>query len=264
MRVTVTVTSTDDSATRTYTLSLHRKLNGPASNSAGRTAAGCVQTDDHLWRRTRRPRGDALQFCARIVCARTLCLSRRTRWQVRILRHPGQQYLPLLEDRQCPFIHATQPAKLAAGQRHSRMGRRGNKSPISHTVPPAGCRRTVPSIVGVRTPCRNRSGTSRIRQWPWAPPLPCVVDPDSAIVCWTDVRRGHPDTGRRVQGCRRRWIHAHVWHQDRRFPAVLDIWNTVAKGAERSLPGSSGTTAVIAMSRRMRHTEGLLRRPRER
>ena len=63
MRVTVTVTSTDDSATRTYTLSLHRKLEW-AGFELGWTHGlrAAFRRTDHLWRRTRRPRSDALQF----------------------------------------------------------------------------------------------------------------------------------------------------------------------------------------------------------
>ena len=69
---------------------------------------------DHLFRRRRPRRGDALQFCVRAVCARPLCLSRRTRCQETFLRHPGQQYLPLLDGRQSRFPYAARPTKIGA------------------------------------------------------------------------------------------------------------------------------------------------------
>ena len=208
---------------------------------------------DHLWRRTRRPRGDALQFCARIVCARTLCLSRRARWQVRILRHPGQQYLPLLDDRQCPFIHASQPAKLAAEQRHSRMGRRETNRLFlirSHLLAVVG---RYGRLWASGHRARNRSGTSRIRQWPWAPPLPAWSTPTARL-----------SVGQMSAGSSR-----HRQESSKMSPEV-DTRSCVASGqtipccvghtehgweGHRAVPtGSSGTTAVIAMSRRMRHT----------
>ena len=254
MRVTVTVTSIDDSATRTYTLSLHRKLewadfelgwtHGCGLRSDGRIICGGERDDLGVMHSNSAHVSSApghyvyrdvhvgkYESCGTLVNNTFHC------WRTD----------------QCPFIHATQPAKLAAGQRHSRMGRRETSRLFlirSHLLAVVGrYRRLWASGHRAGTgPGPVASGSGRGLHL-------CLRGRPRQRDCLLDrCRRGHPDTGRRVQGCRRRWIHAHVWHQDRRFPAVLDIWNTVAKGARAVPTGSSGTTAVIAMSRRMRHT----------
>ena len=115
MRVTVTVTSADDSASRTYTLSLHRKLEW-ADFELGWDARlwAAFRRTDHLWQENATDlgvmhSGSALcAVCARNAMSIATCTSAST--------HPAASWSTIRTivgrtRERCRFIHATQPAK---------------------------------------------------------------------------------------------------------------------------------------------------------
>ena len=123
MRVTVTVTSTDGSAIAyVHAVAAPQAGMGRLRTRLDARLRAAFRRTDHLFRR-RTERSDALRFRLCAVCAGTLCLSRRTRRQVLILRHPGQRYVPLLDGQGAIAGHARRKTMVAAA-RDSPMGRR--------------------------------------------------------------------------------------------------------------------------------------------
>ena len=253
MRVTVTVTSTDDSATRTYTLSLHRKLewagfelgwtHGCGLRSDGRIICGGERDD----------LGVMHSNSAHVPSAPGHYVYRDV--HVGKYESCGTLVNNTFHCWTTDNVPSYTPLNRQNWQLTNDIPEWGGVKQVAYFSYGPTCWLSSDGTVDCGNPdtCRNRSGTSRIRQWPWAPPLPAWSTPTARL-----------SVGQMSAGSSR-----HRQESSRMSPEV-DTRSCVASGQtipccvghmehgcerRRAVPtGSSGTTAVIAMSRRMRHT----------